>query len=162
MAEGQGQMRRVSDERLGAAVAACVKAGAELVYLFGSQASGRSWAQSDVDLAVLLGSAVPRERQGAVRVQLIAELMSVFKTNEVDVVVLNEAPPLLSYEGVIQGCRLLFEKDKLTRVRFHVRAFQEYVDTAALREVQNRYLKESIHAPAAALPVEEGRQGHTW
>jgi len=133
-----------------------------LVYFFGSQARSRPWAESDVDLAVLLAPGVSRGRYGAIRVELIGELMSVFQSNKVDVVILNEAPPLLTYEGVIQGGRLLFEKDKLTRVRFQVRAFHEYVDTAPLREVQNRYLMEVIRDRAAAPRVGNGKQGHTW
>jgi len=144
------------------AVAACLKAGADLVYLFGSLARGKVWAESDVDLAVLLGSGIPRERYGKVRVELIAELMSVFDSNTVDVVVLNEAPPLLVYEGVIPGGRLLFEKDRLARIRFEVRAYQEYVEMARLREIQNRYLKEAIRERAGALGSEGGKQGHTW
>lgn len=162
MLAGYGRVPRITDERLQAAVAACVKAGAELVYLFGSQARGKVWAESDVDLAVLLGLGIPRERYGKVRVELIAELMSVFDSNTVDVVVLNEAPPLLVYEGVIQGGRLLFEKDKSARIRFEVRAFQEYVDTAPLREIQNRYLKEAIRRRAAALGPGDTNQTRTW
>ncbi len=151
MADHRRRALHVTDERLQAAVEVCVRAGAEVVYLFGSQARGRPWAESDVDLAVLLGPSVPRERYGEVRVQLISELMSVFGSNDVDVVVLNEAPPLLTYEGVIQGGRLLYERDRLDRIRFEVRAFQEYVDTAPLREIQNRYLREAIRTRAAAL-----------
>jgi predicted nucleotidyltransferase len=156
-----GQPPRIDEERLQAAVAVCAKAGANLVYLFGSQARGKVWAESDVDLALLLGSAIPSERYGEVRVELIAELMSVFGSNKVDVVVLNGAPPLLVYEGVIQGGRLLFEKDRLARIRFEVRAFQEYVDTARLREIQNRYLKEAIRGRAAALGPEEKSRATT-
>jgi predicted nucleotidyltransferase len=63
-----GQPPRIDAERLQAAVAACAKAGADLVYLFGSQARGKVWAESDVDLAVLLGSDVARERYGEIRV----------------------------------------------------------------------------------------------
>jgi hypothetical protein len=115
-----------------------------------------------VDVAVLLGSGVPKERHGEVRVQLIGELMSAFESNDVDVVILNDAPPLLTYEGVIRGGRLLFEGDRLARIRFEVRAFQEYVDTAPLREVQNQYLKKAIQERAAALAAEDRKQSHTW
>jgi predicted nucleotidyltransferase len=162
MENGSARPPAVTPARLQAAVAACRKAGAELVYLFGSQARGKAWSQSDVDLAVLLGSSLAKERHGQIRIQLIAELMSIFRSNNIDVVVLNDAPPLLTYEGVIRRGRLLFEKDRLARIRFEVRAFQEYVDTAPLREVQNRYLKEAIQARAATLPREDGKQGHTW
>ncbi len=153
---------QLTDERLHAAVRVCTNAGAELVYLFGSQLRGKAWAESDVDVAVLLGPSVPKERYGAVRAQLISELMSVFGSNEVDVVTLNQAPPLLTYEGVIRGGRLLFEKDRLARIQFEVRAFQEYVDTASLREIQNRYLKEAIRVRAATLPRGGGHPGHKW
>lgn len=156
------QAPQVTEERLQRAVEACTKAGADLVYLYGSQACERAWAESDVDLAVLLGPGVSRDRYGAIRVELIGELMSMFGSNKVDVVILNEAPPLLTYEGVIQGGRLLFEQDRLQRIRFEVRAFQEYVDTAPLREVQGRYLKDAIQRRVATLPAEEGTQGHTW
>ncbi len=159
---GYGRAPQVSDERLQKAVAACVRAGAELVYLFGSQAGGKTWAESDVDLAVLLGPGVPRERYGEVQVQLISELMSVFDSNDVDLVILNTAPPLLTYEGVIQGGRLLLEANRLGRIRFEIRAFQEYVDTAPLREIQNRYLKEAIRERAAALEPGDPKQAHSW
>lgn len=152
----------VTDGRLQGAVAACCKAGAELVYLFGSQARERVGRQSDVDLAVLLGSGVAKEQHGEVRIVLIGELMSIFGSNKVDVVVLNGAPPLLTYEGVIRRGRLLFEKDRLARIRFEVRAFQEYVDTAPLREVQNRYLKEAIQARAVEVGLKDGTQDRPW
>jgi predicted nucleotidyltransferase len=153
---------QVTAERLQTAIKVCTQAGAELVYLFGSQVSGRVWGESDVDLAILLGSEVGRDRYGAIRVALISHLMSVFGSNNVDVVILNEASSLLTYEGVIRGGRLLFEQDKLARIRFEVRVFQEYMDSAPLRGVQNRYLKEAIHRRAAPLFAGDKRQGHTW
>ena len=94
---------QVTEEGLQAAVRVCTNAGADLVYLFGSQPRGKAWAESDVDVAVLLGPSVPKERYGAVRAQLISELMSVFGSNDVDVVTLNQASPLLTYAGVIRG-----------------------------------------------------------
>jgi len=100
----------------------------------------------------------PRERYGEARVQLISELMSVFGSNDVDVVILDEAPPLLTYEGVIQGGRLLYIKDRLARIRFEVRAFQEYVDTAPLRETQKpvSVRKPSISEPASSMRSKRG------
>lgn len=111
-----------------------------------------------MDVAVLLGPEVSRHQYGRIRTQLIAELMTVFGSNDVDVVILNEAPPLLTYEGIIRGGRLLFERDCLARVQFEVRAFQEYVDTAPLREIQNRYLKEAIRERAAKLTEDEAKE----
>ncbi len=78
MADHRRRALHVTDERLQAAVEVCGKAGAEIVYLFGSRARGRPWA----------------------------------------------------------------------------------VDTAPLRETQNRYLREAIQARAAALDREEARRDH--
>lgn len=122
-----GRMPRASEEQLQKAIAACTRAGAELVYLLESRAKGEVWPERNADFAVLLGSGVPRERYALVRSHIIGELMSVFEPNNVHVVILNEAPTLLAYEGVIQEGRLLFERDPLTRIRFEDRAFQEYV-----------------------------------
>jgi predicted nucleotidyltransferase len=145
---------QITGERLQAAVQLCIASGAEVDYLFGSQPRGRAWAESDVDLAVLLGPSVPKEQYGPVRAQLISELMSIFGSNDVDVAILNRASPLLTYAGVIQGGRLLFEKDRLARIHFEVRVFQQYVDTVPLRETQNHYLKEAIRKRAVAFDLE--------
>ena len=141
---------------------ACARARAELVYLFGSQARGKVWGESDVDLAVLLGLGVPKGRFGVIRTQPIGDLMSVFESNAVGVVLLNEAPPLLTYAGVIREGRLLFEKDRLARIQFEVRAFQEYVDTAPLRKIQNRYLEQAIQEGAMPLGPADEKDGHRW
>jgi len=62
------QAPQVTEERLQTAVDACAKAGADLVYLYGSQARARCWTESDVDLAVLLGPRAGKDRYGAIRV----------------------------------------------------------------------------------------------
>ena len=67
----------LSGDRLQAAVAACVEAGAELVYLFGSQARGKVWPESDVDLDLLLRPKAAGEQHGEIQARLIGELMIV-------------------------------------------------------------------------------------
>jgi predicted nucleotidyltransferase len=79
------------------------------VYLFGSQAAGRAHRESDVDVAVLLRWDVyptPQERFEA-RLRLIADLSAALGRNDVDLVVLNDAPPLLGRHVVTTGRRLL-------------------------------------------------------
>lgn len=82
-------------------------ARAEVVacYLFGSRAEGRGHRESDVDLAVLLDHAscpTPRDRFEA-RVSLTSEFVALLHCNDVDVVVLNDAPPLLARRIVLEG-----------------------------------------------------------
>jgi predicted nucleotidyltransferase len=83
--------------------------GVASAYLFGSQAiPGRAHRESDVDVAVLLDwqRHAGRGERFDVRVRLTSELISVLHHNEVDLVVLNDAPPLFARAIVWEGIRL--------------------------------------------------------
>ena len=119
------------------------KRGVVLAYLFGSQAEGTAGPLSDVDIAVLLGPEVPRERWGDVQIDLIGDLTSLFHCDDVDVVILNRATPLLAWEVVRYG-RRIYEPDPDVRVDFETDAFRRYVDTKPLRKLQLQRLAEWI------------------
>jgi len=129
--------------------AAFAAQGVRVAYLFGSQATGRARPDSDVDVAVLWGDDVPRSDYFRRRLELIGAMMELFRTNDVDVVVLNEATPLLALEVLRQG-QLLYNVDDNLRVAFQVRTVREYRDTAPLR----RLLAEALEAR-----VREGKFG---
>lgn len=83
--------------------------GVVSVYLFGSHAAGRAHRESDVDVGVLLSwSAYPSARaRFDARLRLIADLGAALHRIDVDLVVLNDAPPLLGRHVVTTGRRLL-------------------------------------------------------
>jgi predicted nucleotidyltransferase len=107
-------------------------------YLFGSQAAGGSTPLSDVDIAVLLEPDTPSP--GTVQVALISDLMLALRRSDIDVVVLNSAPPLLKVRAI--SGPLLYCRDELARARFEVAARREYFDTKPLRDAQDRALLE--------------------
>jgi predicted nucleotidyltransferase len=76
-------------------------------YLFGSHAAGRAHRESDVDVGVLLSwERYPnRDERFEARVRLGSELIHALRENEVDVVVLNDAPPLFARRIVWAGIR---------------------------------------------------------
>ena len=82
------------------------KEGVSAAYLFGSHAAGRAHRESDVDVAVLLDWERHPSRRDRfdVRLRLGSELGAIVGTPEVDVVIVNDAPPLFArrivYEGV--------------------------------------------------------------
>jgi predicted nucleotidyltransferase len=85
-------------------------------YLFGSHARGHPHRESDVDIAVLLERAAfptPRERFDE-RVRLTA-VLGAGPAHPVDVVVLNDAPPLLGRRIVTEGRRVLCRDDEADR-----------------------------------------------
>lgn len=111
-----------------------------LAYLFGSHAKGTAGSGSDVDIAVLFADDVPQTEYGRRMVQINTELVGIFHINDVDVVVLNIAPPLLAFQVIKHGICVYDPGHR--RVGFEVAVFNRYVDTQPLRDVQwNCYLK---------------------
>jgi predicted nucleotidyltransferase len=84
-------------------------------YLFGSHAEGTPHRESDVDVGVLLAHDLypgAGDRFDA-RVRLGAFLVGALGSNLVDVVVLNEAPPLLGRRIVSSGRRVFCSDEEL-------------------------------------------------
>src|SRR4051812_12641573 len=79
--------------------------GVTAAYLFGSHAEGGVHRESDIDVAVLLDRVVfPREQKRAEQqIVLGSELIGALHHNEIDVVILNDAPPLFAREIVRRG-----------------------------------------------------------
>ena len=102
-------------------------AGAVSAYLFGSQASGTAHRESDVDVAVLLD----RQRHPTTRarfeerLRLSSLLPRALSGAEVDVVILNDAPPLFARAIVLDGERIFcadLEADRAFRRDVQLRA----------------------------------------
>ncbi len=123
-----------------------------LAYLFGSQAAGLTHAESDVDVAVLLNESLTADERFAARLTLIGELSRIFRTDNVDVVILNDAPPLLAYE-VLRGGVLLYSADERVRVEFQVHTLRSYEDTEPLRCILAEALADRIKAGTFGKPV---------
>jgi predicted nucleotidyltransferase len=126
--------------------------GVRLAYLFGSQAAGRARADSDVDVAVLLRPDLSDDARFETRLALIGELGQLLRTDNVDLVVLNEAPPLLAYEVLHKG-RVLYCADERERIEFQVRTLREYEDTEPLRRALDSALVERIRTGRFGKPV---------
>jgi len=111
-------------------------------YLFGSQASGNRGPLSDIDLAVWLDDHGPaRATQPAARSQLASLLVA--RDNEVELVVLNGASPLLA-QRVIRDGELLAERSVLRRVRLETEAIIRYLDTIPPRDELVRGLERRL------------------
>ncbi len=82
--------------------------GVASVYLFGSHAEGRAHRESDIDIAVLLqwNHYPTSQDRFEARIDLGSELIAVLHHNEVDLVILNDVPPLLGRKIVYDGIRV--------------------------------------------------------
>ena len=107
------------DERLLVRLARALAPRDEVLeaYLFGSHARGRAGPDSDVDVAVYIDESAAEEGHWGYRAEFTTDLMAALGTDDVDVVVLNEAPILLYHRVLRDGVRLLSRDLRATTSR---------------------------------------------
>ena len=110
-----------------------------VAYLFGSHARGQAWAHSDV--AVLLEGRPDDRHCLDMRLEIIGGLAEVLDTDEVDVLILNQAPPALAY-AVLRDGILLFCRDHQARIEHWLRTVNEYLDFRPILKRHERALLE--------------------
>jgi predicted nucleotidyltransferase len=102
--------------------------GVLFAYLFGGMGTGRPTPLSDVDVAVHLADGMdPLET----RLDLVRKITAHLHTDEVDVVVLNNAPTAL-LGRILATRRVLVDRDPFRRHRFESRALREFFDFRAI------------------------------
>lgn len=110
-----------------------------LIVLFGTLAKGISREDSDIDLGVALKKPIRDEQES----QLLVDFINLFKTDSLDVVVLNYASPLLLFQVAKSGVPI-FEKNRGDFMRFRLRAFKKYWETRRFRDIRNTYLNKLV------------------
>jgi len=113
--------------------------------IFGSRAGRSARPDSDLDVAVFLDRALGPEERFRVRLKLAAELEDLAPP---DVVILNDAPPLLAHRA-LEG-RRLFIRDPRAWVRFFVRS---------MRDAEDERYWARLAGEARRRRIEEGRFG---
>ncbi len=110
-------------------------------YLFGSRARGAAREDSDVDVAVLIRGE-PDSTLDGLGMDLLVDLERDLG-RPVDLVVLNRAPTDLVHR-VLRDGRLVLERDRSARIRFEVRARNEYFD---MQPILRRYRRQETRTP---------------
>jgi predicted nucleotidyltransferase len=116
-------------------------------YLFGSHARGEAAAHSDVDVAVFADLTRLPAAPFGYESGLAADLMSALGTSRVDVVLLNQASPLLYHRVLRDGRRLISRDLRATTVR-EGRALSRYFDYLPHLAKLDRALRERIEEGA--------------
>lgn len=108
-------------------------------YLFGSVARDNTGPLSDLDIAVWVAGDIDCFQ---FRLRCLEALMSALGRDDIDLVVLNEAPLELAYR-VIRDGRVIVDSSP-ERVPFETRVIDLYLDAEPLRHTQRAYLKEQL------------------
>ena len=98
----------------------------KLVYLFGSRANGKVGPMSDYDFAVYLDEEDSKKRFD-IRLELMAKIGRILKTNHVDVVIFNDTEgPEFKY-NIIKDGKVIFEKEPF-KILLEPRILSEFFD----------------------------------
>lgn len=127
-------------ERLAAALD---REGVVAAMLIGWQARGEMHALSDVDIAVWHQPDLDPGRRLRLELDLVAGAEAALGTDQIDLIMLNRAPPLLQHRAIAERGRLV-ERDHEERVRLETRAVLDFLDTERLRTEQGRGLRRRI------------------
>jgi predicted nucleotidyltransferase len=122
-----------------------VARGVRLAYVFGSVARGVEGRDSDLDVAVLFDESIPERERAERRIEIATELIGRVHVDDVDVVSLNDATPLLAQDVVTHGRPFL--GSKADRVRFEVAAVRRYIDTQWIRDRYAEALERRHRGP---------------
>ncbi len=101
-------------------------------YLFGSHAHGTAGPLSDIDIAVMYEASVDADQAES---KLFAELSQSLHTDNIDLVNIATASPLLAHRAVLRGLPLLNHVPHDTAV-LKTRILHAYEDTRHLRELK--------------------------
>ena len=103
-------------------------------YLFGSLAQNKATHLSDVDIAVYLTEGGFADK----RFQILGNLIDILKTDNIDLVILNTAPPSLRMK-IIQTKKVLADNSPYIRHAFESATMRTYFDFS---KMENRILEE--------------------
>jgi uncharacterized protein len=98
--------------------------GIDLVYLFGSQVTGKVGPMSDYDLAIVTK---PGMDDLTIQAQFQYAISRLLDNERVDVVLIKNAPIELAYHVIANGT-LLYQRNLYTRVEFEAMILGKYGD----------------------------------
>jgi len=107
-------------------------------YLFGSMAKGRVLPLSDVDLAVYL---TEDTGLGKRKLEILGKLIECLKTDEIDLVTLNNAPVTLR-KRIMENGKVIVDNNPFLRHQYESLTIREYFDFSILEKsiLKRRFL----------------------
>jgi len=109
-----------------------------LVLLFGSRVDGKQLhKESDFDVAYLS----KRKMDLMEEARMMTEIAPYFYSDNIDLVNLKNAVPLLYY-AVFDKCQVLFQEDELLFPTLRIYAFRKFVEMQPIYELRHQRLRE--------------------
>jgi predicted nucleotidyltransferase len=96
----------------------------EFAYLFGSFGKGRPFPLSDVDIAIYLKNV---KNLSDKRLEILGILIDLLQTDEIDLVILNNAPLILRMK-ILESRKVIVDHNPFLRHRYESITMREYFD----------------------------------
>lgn len=107
--------------------------GAILIILFGSTATNKTHADSDIDIAF-----ISKNKHDSLKLYTCTQDLSDLLKKEVDLIDLTKASPVMQVQIINKG-RVIYDEDPQFRMEFFILAFKKY---ARLNEEREAVLKK--------------------
>lgn len=105
-----------------------------LIYVFGSYGKGNNTKSSDIDIAFLLN----KDIDGYTKLDLLGKLVDIFKREDIDIVILNQANEVLQFQVIKYG-KIIYMDSLYNKVVFESRTMSKYMDMEHFRKTQQEY-----------------------
>ena len=106
-----------------------------LIVLFGSYADGKVRDDSDIDIGIYLEDKIGVKEE----TNLIEDMVHAFKRDNIDLVILNTASPVLRFEVVRNG-KLLFERTPGDFLQFKLLSMKRYWEYPRFQKYSKMYM----------------------
>lgn len=123
-------------------------------YLAGSLSSRTSFGHlTDVDIAILLMEQIKSDQFLDYQLYFFSELAKRMESDNIDVVILNQASLLLKLQVIKYG-QILFTRDEKQRVSFETKAVMDYLDFKKFDDIQNQALSRRLYGQVLTVDKE--------
>lgn len=103
------------------------------LFAFGSLARNALKPMSDLDFGVLLSFRLNKNERFEKHIKLIGQFTDFLKTDEIDLIDMNDVPPRIAFQ-ILKTGKLLFCNDRAALIDFRERLIKIYLDFKPVRE----------------------------
>jgi uncharacterized protein YutE (UPF0331/DUF86 family) len=122
-------------------------------YLAGTLSNRATFGHmTDIDVGILMMDQIKADQFFDYQLYFLSELAKRLETDNIDVVILNQASLILKLQ-VIKNGQILFSRNEKQRVTFETKAVMDYLDFKKFDEIQNQALGRRLYSQM--LPIDK-------
>lgn len=112
-------------------------------FAFGSFATGPLKPLSDLDFGILLNDRLDKSQRFEKHLELIGLFTDTFRTDEIDLIILNDAPLRMAFQ-ILKTGRMLTCRNTTALIDFRERVVKKYLDFKCMRDAFDAVFLEGI------------------